>query len=1179
MKKLYSTCKANSKAFNDNKRYLNILSILLSIILFHISASASVLETKVTAKYDDISLSDLFWEVQKDNNISFVYNTSDLNNYKNISIDVADISLKQFLDIVIKNTNLTYQEKDDVIIILNHDEKSMANGTAMDSNNSSKEIIVTGIILDETDEAIPGVNISIKGTSQGVSSNVSGKFAIKAHLNDTLIFSYIGYQQKEIVVKNEKELTVKLEQKIQLLEEVVVTGYQVLPRERSTGAFATVKSKDLDKQIGSADLNQKLQGGLIPGLLLSGENNEITIRGKSTLYAETSPLIVVDGYAIEGSISTINPNDIKSINVLRDAAAASIWGVRASNGVIVITTKGDKTPNKIKQKAKFDFSVTTEIDPMPDMSKLRLASSEVYVDYLLEELDLGYYNIDNPGFNTGYSKVYDIYRKRHLGEISEAEFTSQINDLKSYDVRNEDKGLFYRTGISQRYNLSASGSGDIGSYYFSVNYQDNKPYSRGNDNQLLNVMLKNNIWLTKKLLLNASVNVSYRKSKNNGFSMYQFGRLAPYERLLDDEGNYLPSYVEGLSGNSMTLEMAQDYEAQGYYNWTWNFKQEFDNSDNTTYSFSPRFNIGLNYQIIDGLNFDTRFMYERSNSSTKDYNNEKTWFTRDLVNRYTIVENGELIHQIPRGTILNTRDYTLNSYSFRNQLSFNKSLKEKKHQINAIVGTEMRKVKATNYIDRYHNFDRDKLSYSVIDEETLGKGVTNYKGQISNYGLDWIRRFTETENRYFAAYMNASYTFNQKYTASASFRIDQSNLFGVSVNDRITPLYSIGVAWNISKEDFFNVKHVDYLKLRLTTGVNGNADKKTSKELIGSPGKDYFTQEPYLRVDFPENRELKWESTRTFNFGIDFHGFNNKIDLTLDLYHKKSYDLLGSVASDPTIGFSSIYKNTAEMVNKGFDMILNINVIDKEVKWETGLNFSYNKNEVTKVFTPTPTVSYYLSGGEGREILGKPIDHLYAYQWAGLSTEGEPQIYDDKGNIISWEDSDLEHVEWLRYMGQRSPKFYGSWINTVSYKGFTLNAIFTYKLGHFMRLPSPWMGSRTLYDDIAKRWQKPGDELNTYVPKLPESRNSKYERYQFYSQSDYRVQSASYIRLSSLTLTYDLPKKLIGKYFDAIQLQAQGTNLWLWTKNDEDLDPEASFGGDIGFGRTPAYTLGIKVQF
>lgn len=300
----------------------------------------------------------------------------------------------------------------------------------------------------------------------------------------------------------------------------------------------------------------------------------------------------------------------------------------------------------------------------------------------------------------------------------------------------------------------------------------------------------------------------------------------------------------------------------------------------------------------------------------------------------------------------------------------------------------------------------------------------------------------------------------------------------------------------------------------------------------------------------------------------------------MDLYWRKSFDLLGYVATDPTNGFAQVYKNTAEVENNGFDLQLNGTVLEGEFHWDMGFNITYNKNNVTKVYNPNPTVYRYLHPLPGHELEGKPIDHVHSYRWAGLTSEGEPQIYDDAGNIVSWEESDLEHPEWLVYQGTSVPKFVGAFSNTWGYKGFMLNAIFSYKLGHIMRMPSPKHNYATLLDDISKRWQNPGDEKNTYIPKMPSTYQVKSERHDFYSYSDFRSQSASYIRLSTLSLTYNLPKSLIGSAFETVQLQAQGRNLWLWTKNDENIDPETcSTYGDLRLGVTPEYTFGIRLQF
>jgi TonB-linked SusC/RagA family outer membrane protein len=1190
MKKDVSLLFFGIKRLGKIRRIMRLIVLLLFAGIMQISASVYSQGNKMDVKFSNITLSKLFWEVQRNTDFVFVYGTDDLEEVKKpISVDMEDVSIREFMDEVLKGTGLTYKEVENVVVIKKAEKANRKKKPATEKQAPQQEEgkKITGTVTDHDGVTLPGVNIMVKGTTIGAPTDENGNFELLVPEDkNRIVVSFIGFVTQEVEIGNKSNFRIALESDIQELDNIVVTGYQTLSRERATGAFVSVKSEDLDKQIGSTTLAEKLQGGMLPGVLID-QNNNITIRGKSSLNASTVPVIVLDGFPIETSIDNINPNDIESITVLRDAAAASIWGVRASNGVIVITTKSGKGKRimgnaKTKNKASFDFSSTLRISQMPDLDDLRLADGATTVDYHLEQIERGYWNLNSFEHSQGQSLVLDTYRKQHQGLLSEAEANAIYNQLRSNNILNEATELFFRNSLSQQYNLSVSGASELNTFYVSVNYQSNKAYSIGNDKEVLNFMVNNKMQLLPKLRFDLIISGNYNKGTGNGISMYDLSRYHAYERILDDNGNYIPSFTRGLSSNSMTLEKAKEWEALGYHNWTYNLKQEFDNNDKTYSSFTPRVNVGLLYDIMEGLSFDSKFMFEKNDYKNESYYNMGSWYSRDWINKLTLYDNGNLIYQLPNGPTLFIANSNTNVYSFRNQLNFKRSSNDEMHQVSAILGTEVTRSIYKNYGRLYNNYDREKLTYDFIDAKGLSGGKYKlWDGRTAYYSVhNHQLKTNEVENRFFSVYSNASYTYNQKYTLSASARIDESNLFGVDVNDRITPLYSVGGSWTISKGDFFDVDKIDFLNLRITTGVNGNIDKKTSKELIASAEKDYYTQESYLDIESPENKELKWESTRTHNLGIDFSGFNNRLGATIELYQRKSFDLLGFVAADPTTGFGQVYKNTAEVENKGFDIQIDGTILKGEFRWDAGLNVSHNKNEVTKVYNPNPTVFRYLNPLPGHEILGKPIDHFYSYRWAGLSNEGEPQIYDDAGNIVSWEEPDLEYPEWLIFQGSRVPKFYGAMGNTWSYKGLTLNAIFSYKLGYMMRMPSPHHNYAYLNSDMDKRWKNPGDENNTYIPKMPTDYQVKGERSDFYQYSDYRSQSGSYIRFSTLSLTYNLPKSLIGPFLNNVQLQAQGRNLWLWTKNDENIDPETSdkYGG-LSLGVTPEYTFGIRVQF
>lgn len=1155
-----------------------LLLVFLAWPMFGL-AKISYEAEKITANYKKISLSQLFWEVQKNTDFVFVYSTEDLNYTTSKEINIRNASIEDFMDAVLQDTHLTYTIKDNVVVIKKAEK---AKTVTVSQRNKQPNVqvpstvqqarIVTGVVENMFGEPLPGAFVVEHGTTNVVVADVDGKFSIELTEEPAaLVVSFVGYMRYEQEVSTASYYRIVLEQEIKKLEEVVITGYQTLSKERVTGSFVVVSNEQMDKQVGDRSLMEKFRG-LIPGLLVSSGDN-INIRGKSSLYANQSPIIVVDGFPIESSLSSINPNDVESITVLRDAAAASIWGVRASNGVIIVTTKSRQTA----RDAQIEFSSSLRISDMPNVASLRLANSEQYIDYELETLNKNWVDFSKP--DEGFSKVAEIFKKAKNNEITQVQAEQLYDQLRANDSRSQ-KDLFFRKSLVQQYNISVSKSSGTNTFYSSVNLVDNKSSSIGSESTYMRFLLKNTTQLLPGITFSTSVSGLFSKGRSNGVSAYDFMTQIPYEMFTDASGNYLPRNI-CLPGFSLARN--KELMGMGYYDWTSNLKQDMDNKDFNSTLFSPRINLGLNIKIIEGLTFDSKFQYELNSSGNDNFYNENTQTVRHLVNMYTIIRNGEPVYQIPRGSIYDLSESSQKSWYVRNQLTFVRSFGDGKHKMNAIAGTEVNSSKYNYRTDRYHNYNKEKLTYTLIDEDTYSRSLATYTGG-SSYYTNSRSAFSEVENRYLSYYANASYTFADKYSVSASARIDESNLFGAHTNDRKTPLYSFGASWDITKESFFHVSSINYLRLRATSGTNGNIDKKTSKELIAKTGTSSYTQEGTLIIEYPKNDKLRWETTRIHNVGLDFSAFNNRLSFNVDYYFRKSYDLLGQVPSDPTTGFVSVYKNTAEVENTGVDLMINGDIFRGDFTWNSGLNFSFNKNKVTKVFTPIQSVDTYLRGGMGNEIEGLPIDYMYSYQWAGLSAEGEPRIYDDKGEYVSWQESDLNHIEWLTYSGSTSPRYYGSLINTFSYKGFTLFAVITYKMGYVMRLPTAWIGAfgGGVMADVDKRWRVPGDEDKVYLPKVYDSSVSKYERKEFVAKSDLRVQSAANIRFSTVSLTYNFPQQWLGRYIKGAQVMLQASDLGFWAKNSENYDPEKvslSSGSLASMENPPVYTFGINLKF
>lgn len=1175
MKKSHTLYRIRDLAIQVYARQSAIMVIFGFLIGVNQMAAQNLLKREITVSLADVTLKEALNEIEKKGQISFVYSASQLPLSERVNVKNNRQTIENILNALLTPLDINYEVQGSnrhivLSYVKNGTNKRQVNDVGAVSVNQNKKT-VAGRVIDNKGVPVLGVTVVVKGTNTGTTSDIDGQYSIEVSHNQVLEFRLVGFKTKEIAVNGQSVINLVLEEDVISLDEVVVsTGYQEIPKERATGSFVFADEERLSNQVGVISIREKIQG-LLPGVMVEGSS--LTIRGQSTINANTQPAIVVDGFPTSLSLEDINPNDIESITVLRDAAAASIWGVRASNGVIVITTKTGQEGSK----PMFTYTSSLRIDEIPDIDALQLANSRQYIDVELEGLDRGWMNLSSGNGNVGYSRVYEIYKMQYDGEISPEEAERRYDVLRGNNSYNQTD-LFFRNSMSQQHDLSVSGATKTNNYYVSLNFQDNKFQSIGNQDSRIKLNIKNNYQVHPRIAISTNISISHIKSHSNGISMYSFARQKPYELFVDENGDYVPVY-DGFR----TIERNQELFEMGYYDWNNNLKRDVDNGDNSTVTFSPKIITGLTVDLIDGLRYQGSFMYETRRYRNEAFYNEEMYKTRDLINRFTRIASNGLENQIPRGPLFEFTNYNLESHTLRNQLVYSKNLDDNKHKINALLGTEITKIKNNQEKGRYFNYDKDLLTYSLIDEKTLAEGVVGWNGSTLYLPSIW-RPITEAENRYFSYYFNGAYTYNNRYTFSASGRIDKSNLFGAAANDRITPLYSIGASWNVSNENFFKVDFINTLKIRATTGENGNIDKSTSKVLVATPATNsYSTGEGYLQVEYPENKELKWETTKTNNFGVDMGMFNNRISLSFDYYIRKSYDLLAFSEADPSLGFEKVYRNTASVENKGFDLSLSALIIDADFGWNVDFSLSKNKNEVTKVYSPNPTVDNYLTGGYTRQIQGYPIDYIYNYRWAGLSADGHPQIYDNANNIYSSENPDVNpEVDWLTYAGSTSPKYFGSFINGFRYKGLRLNTIFTYKFGHVMRLPTVYVrGVSHVLAEVDQRWRQPGDENTTDIPRMYDVLNEPYLRSQFANANDNRTKNASFIRLNNISLVYDFAKGVLGKEIKNLQLQAQVTNIGLWTKNDRDIDPEAI---DLRYGhlRLPnpsVYTFGLKIGF
>ena len=1162
----FSKRKKYSKMLTPQiKKVMKLTFILLTA--FFLQVSAAGFSQTVTLSFNNVPIEKVFREIKLQTGIGFIYTKKMLQEVNRVSIDVKNKPVTEVLKQCFIGQPLDYAIDENTIVITKKPMATINKATENIVEFAVPPIDVKGKVTDENGLALSGVSVIIKGSKKGTSTNANGEYAINGvEENSMITFSMVGHISQSFSVGNNNIINVVLKLKSSNEEEVVIqTGYQTISKERATGSYTLIDSKQLGiTNLASINFAKGLEG-LAPGLLVNNDGS-LQVRGVSSIKSDSRPLIVVDGFPIESGNYTINPNDIENITILKDAAAASIWGVRASNGVIVIKTKSGKTTDG---KAIFDFTTNLSFDEKPDLSYFQRASTADFIDFEKETINKGWFKPASADAS-GYSLVGELYYKKYKGLINDAQLAAGIDDLKKLDNLSQ-QDLFYRSALQRQFNLSIRGGSKLYKYYISSFYTKQMNTARGNENENIILNIKNSLQLLPKLLLSVGVNSTFVNSKTS--SGYDFSFSRPYEMFLDANGNYVSQY------NSIAEHLKQGYYNNGYLNWNSNAKQELDFSNNHQKRFEARFNLGLDFKISKGIVFSSKYLNELGFSNANNLQDLNTYYARNLANKWRVYDNARAayINKFPVGPIFDKIKDQFNGWTFRNTLSIDKDFK-RLHKINAVLGTEVRKIANKGNGERYYNYNQQALTVDNFDVLSLSNYTPNYKGSSDSY--NWSPAFYERDRRFFSLFANGAYTYNDLYTISGSTRFDQSNLFGTDPKYRYKPIWSAGLGWKISGEQFMNnIDFVNLLNLRATYGINGNIGN-SSPYPIANTGKNFNTQENMLTFSNPENEQLRPEKTAIVNLGLDFSILENRLSGSVDYYRKRSFDLLGNSILDPTTGFNRAEKNTAEMINKGVDVNLNIKVIQTKFLFDVVFNFGYNKNKVEKVLMPTTTASSFITGSS--PIEGKPLSYLYSYRWAGLSAIGEPQIFNANNEIVSWAAAEMSDVKGLHYVGTLTPPVYGGMMLNLQYKGFSLLPQFTYKMGHVLRLPSTRMD---LYggalNTIAKRWQKPGDEAITDIPVVYKNSTGSTKWTNYYRYSDVYDGEASLIRLRSLTLSYEVPTKYIKNLFSGIKITAQGNNLWLWTANKNNIDPDYYNlrSGYFSFPPVKNYVISLNLNF
>ena len=1156
---------------------------LMFFVVLSASANIDVMSQRVNLDFKNTDLSTVFKSLESQTGHIFVYSADRVQaDQIQVSIQLKDTELKQALEVLFKDLPYKYSVEGQSVLII-----PVPRQIPREIPPASQKTI-TGSITDETGAPLVGATVIVKGTTRGVATDVNGRYSIVVPADVTVLeISFLGYKKVEVQIGNRTEIDVKLEPDTQVMEDVVVTGYQTISKERATGAFDIIGQKFIDKP--SSSIAQRLVG-VVPGVAATQNADgdiSFVIRGQGSLISNKDPLLVVDGFPIEGKFSSINPNDVESISILKDAAAASIWGARASNGVIVITTKKSKKNKGLN----VEFSAQVKINSKTDIDYLRnSASSADMVEY--EKSIFGKYSnppmgstTNESGFRSNYHKTYTqagiLYNQYATGEILEAEMNIGLNKLQTLDNKKQIEEYLLQRPIYQQYNLSLSGATDRMSNYVSLLYSHDIQRYNENKNNDIQFNYRGQMNIFKWLDFNLSTTIQYTDSDHSGISASDITSLSPYDMLVNPDGSY--TNLNFLKLYTPMIDAMVPKENFPYSDWSYNPITEIKNRSLNTTNINLRFQGGLTFKIIEGLTLSTKFQYERLQTDNRNLYNDKTFYVRNMVNQASTwnMTTGEVTANLPSGSILTQAKTLVDSYNWRNQINFNRTI-AKIHTINFVGGIELSQLrtKSYNYAPTY-GYDDDHLTVGIFPNGT--KGLKNWIGNSLN--IEYINQFTYRTDRYFSAFANLAYTFNDRYSISGSFRIDASNFITDDPAYRYSPFWSVGTSWNMMNEEFMeSIEVIDQLKPRITFGCNGNSDSSTSLiPLIGMNGYNQTTGELEAEISSKGNPTLRWERTNTLNFGIDYSFFCSKLYGKIDYYYKHGKDILADVAIPIVNGAESALINNAEITNHGIEFQIGSRLnITNDLIWDSNIVFSYNKNKVKKLLV-TSMPYWWLSGeGAGQQYIeGKPINSLYSYIYGGMKNMGtadSPKIL-PVVNLIGDEympfdgSTNYDGLDFLKYQGTKVAPYDIGMTHTFSYKGIDLSFTFTGKFGHvFRRTGFNYPGRGNIPN--AQLSEIIGADPNEVVP-MPYQDTDNLSYWNKANYLSYLTTNAFSIRMQELTLSYSLPIKYIHSTgMNRLTFFLQGNNLFTIKSIDE--DPEYRYGG---FRLQPSYTLGIKVGF
>lgn len=1182
---------------------------LLAVLALSMVMPVEALAQHFTVNYRQEPVAEVIKDLRQRTGYDFVYQKQVLDGVPAITCNCQGMSLAELLDCVFHSVaGLDYEVSGKTIVLRAGKGRKIVQLVRR---------LISGTVVDAQGEPMQWATIKVKGTSTGSTTNENGLFQFYTdRQQETLEVSYLGFNSVTRTVQAGRPVRIVMHEDNKSLDEVVVTGYQVLDKCSLTSAVTSAKMKDLERTDMSS-LDQMLEGK-IPDLLVSNNSFEvgvapkIRIRGTSTLIGNREPLWVVDGIVVKdpveiapeelndpdyvnrigNAIAGINPQDIERIDVLKDAAATAIYGTKAANGVIVITTKRGYEGKPV---VSYNFSMNYKLRPRYSDRSVDMMNSKERVEFS-RELVQDHYQFPFKMTTVGYE---DALTKLYNGEYTYQQFTDAVS---AAETRNTDWfDLLTQNALSTQHTASVSGGSKKTRYYASLGYNNEQDVVKANANERYTYSL--NLDNTFSKLLTASFSFTGHHQRR---SYYQDG-IKPLDYAYRTSRT-IPAYEDNSE-----YAYYKKYSTSTSTSYNYNILNELANSYNKQQVNSMTFTTNLKFTFTNWLTANAILSVTNQNTERENWWGERTWHIATLRGS----EYGQSIDDpayslCPVGGELNHISYTNRSYTARFQLDANKYFGEDdRHNIYATFGVEANSSKYRSYSTSNRGYFRDRGETFVSDIDPTV--YTSYAAWMAGN----VPSISDDLSNTLSTYMSVTYAYRQLWRINLNGRVDGSNKFGDRSNDRFLPIWSVSGSYDVGH--WIKAHWIDYITAKASYGFQGNMLDSESPVMTIRKGtmSTYYNTNVSTIISHP-NPDLKWEKTNSVNLGLDMSFFDHRLEMELSGYWKKTTDAFMNKTVSTVNGVNSYVINGGDVTNKGYSVDITATPLrSRDFRWSVSTSFSKIINSLdSRPAAQTYELGNFLNGTA--LVKGKAVNTFYSYRFLGLSpVDGGPLIddyYNNQEALRGLSKYDT-YTTVLTASGKRDADIQGSLTNTFRYRQWHASVMLGYSLGAKTRLfamygnnASGGYGSSIYSEynysrDYMKRWQKPGDEKHTTYPAVISSSSDAYYKYSrvwtsmsgingevqnigsdyynMYDYSDARVVSADYLKLQSVSLTYELPAQLLDKlYLTRLALTLSAYNLF--TICDSALKGQTPTQGGfstIQLSDRPSFSFGLNIQF